>query len=216
MNKIYPDSQVEIQGFTAKKYDTIMNVMSLGLYAKFIRSAIANMQIRKDDRILDLGCGTGRNVCLMRQYMDGDGYILGLDISDEMGDQFKENCASYENVAFKNQRIDLPLHMEQPFDKAFISFVLHGFPHDVRRQVIRNIYNNLKPGGIFFLLDFAEFSLQEMPFYYRIPFETIECKYAFDFIERDWKAIFSEAGFGDFEEQFWFKHYVRLLSARKQ
>ena len=132
-----------------------------------------------------------------------------------MGEQFKANCAAFENVEFRKQRIDVPLQLDQAFDKAFISFVLHGFPHEVRHQVVRNIYDNLKPGGVFYLLDFAEFSLKDMPVYYRVPFTTLECKYAFDFIERDWKAILSEVGFGDFKERFWFKNYVRLLAARK-
>ena len=36
MDKLYPESKVEIQGFTAKHYDTIMNIVSFGFYTKFI------------------------------------------------------------------------------------------------------------------------------------------------------------------------------------
>ncbi len=106
MERIYPESKVEIQGFTARKYDQIMNVMSLGLYDRFIRSAIARLQIQPADRIIDLGCGTGRNACLMRHYLNESGSILGLDISSEMETQFRENCQQFPNVSFRNQRID--------------------------------------------------------------------------------------------------------------
>ena len=215
MDKLYPESKVEIQGFTAKHYDTIMNIVSFGFYAKFIGNAISKLEIKDEDYILDLGCGTGRNACLMRNYLSEKGFILGLDVSEGMGKQFNEKVRNFKNVAFKNQRIDLPFSLGNKFDKVFISFVLHGFPHEVRETIINNAYENLKTGGTFWILDFNEFALMDMPFYYRIPFVTIECPYAFDFIERDWKKILEKSGFNNFIEKLYLKSYVRLLAGRK-
>ena len=215
MDKLYPESKVEIQGFTAKHYDTIMNIVSFGFYAKFIGNAISKLEIQDKDYILDLGCGTGRNACLMRNYLSEKGFILGLDVSEGMGKQFNEKVRNFKNVAFKNQRIDLPFSLEDKFDKVFISFVLHGFPHEVRETIINNAYENLKTSGTFWILDFNEFTLMDMPFYYRIPFVTIECPYAFDFIERDWKQILKKLGFNSFIETLYLKSFVRLLAARK-
>lgn len=215
MSKLYPDSHVEIQGFMARHYDSVMNVMSMGIYDRFIRSAVSAMNIKSGEFILDLGCGTGRNACLMRKYLDESGYLLGMDISEEMGMQFSDNCNKYTNVKFKNQRADVPFKQNELFDTVFMSFVMHGLPHEVRREVIKNIYGNLKPGGRFCLLDFSEFKLKDMPFYYRIPFKTVECKYAFDFVERDWKKILNKEGFGNFKEKLFFKGYARLLTAEK-
>lgn len=215
MDKLYPESKVEIQGFTAKHYDTIMNIVSFGFYAKFIGNAISKLEIKDEDYILDLGCGTGRNACLMRNYLSEKGFILGIDVSEGMGKQFNEKVRNFKNVAFKNQRIDLPFSLEDKFDKVFISFVLHGFPHEVRETIINNAYENLKTSGTFWILDFNEFTLMDMPFYYRIPFVTIECPYAFDFIERDWKKILKKSGFNNFIERLYLKSYVRLLAARK-
>lgn len=55
----------------------------------------------------------------------------------------------------------------------------------------------------------------EMPPFHRFAFKTIECKYAFDFIEKEWKQILTENGFKDFKETFYMKKYVRLLEAVK-
>jgi demethylmenaquinone methyltransferase/2-methoxy-6-polyprenyl-1,4-benzoquinol methylase len=132
-----------------------------------------------------------------------------------MGRQFIEKGKNFKNMAFKNQRIDLPFSFEDKFDKVFISFVLHGFPHEVRERIINNAYENLKTGGTFWILDFNEFALMDMPFYYRIPFVTIECPYAFDFIERHWKKILKKSGFNNFIERLYLKSYVRLLAGRK-
>ena len=216
MAKYYSDSHVEVQGFMARKYDSIMNLASLGLYDKFIKSAITAMNINSGESILDLGCGTGRNACLMREYSGDTGHITGMDISEEMGDQFKRNCAAFNNVEYRNQRVDIPFKEKNLFDTVFMSFVLHGFPHEVRPKVLQNIFNNLKPGGRFSLLDFSHFKLKDMPFHHRALFKTFECKYAFDFVERDWKQILTESGFGNFTEHFWFKKYVRLLIVEKE
>jgi demethylmenaquinone methyltransferase/2-methoxy-6-polyprenyl-1,4-benzoquinol methylase len=216
MTRHYADSHIEVQGLMARRYDLIMNIATFGLYDKFIKSAVRAMDIQAGENILDLGCGTGRNACLMRHYTGDSGHISGMDISDEMGDQFKRNCAAFNNVEFKNQRVDIPFMENKSFDTVFMSFVLHGFPHEVRLKVLQNIFNNLKPGGRFCLLDFNEFRMKDMPVHHRWTFKSFECKYAFDFVERDWKEILTQAGFCDFAEYFWFKKYVRLLISVKK
>jgi demethylmenaquinone methyltransferase/2-methoxy-6-polyprenyl-1,4-benzoquinol methylase len=213
--KIYPDSGVELNEFVAKNYDKIMNTISFGIYRRFIHRAVKEMGVSLGDNILDLGCGTGRNARLMLDYAGKKGKLTGIDISEDMEKQFLQKFEGNPNVTFLNQRIDQPFTLEEKFDKVFISFVIHGFPHEVRSTVIQNALNNLKPGGAFYILDFAEFDMKKMPAHHRFIFKKIECKYAFDYIERDWKAILSDAGFSAFEENFYMKKYVRLLKAVK-
>ena len=180
----YPESKVEISKLTAKYYDMLMDILTFGGYSLFIYKAIQLMNIKSNDKIIDLGAGTGRNSCLMMNYLSTKGELIGLDISNEMVAQFKRKCASFPNAKIVNQRIDEPLPYENKFDKVFISFVLHGFPQNVRRQIIRNVFRALKKNGEFFILDYNEFSVKEMPFYLKIPFKLIECPYAFDFVEK--------------------------------
>ncbi|MCD6382606.1 MAG: class I SAM-dependent methyltransferase, partial [Candidatus Hydrothermae bacterium] len=78
------DSHIEIRGFTARHYDLLMDILTLGLYRKFIKSAIKAMEIKRGDRILDLGAGTGRNACIMREYVGDAGEIIALEIGEEM------------------------------------------------------------------------------------------------------------------------------------
>ncbi len=214
--RYYPESKVEVQGFEAKYYDKLINIISFGSYSAFIKKAIASLNIQPQDKILDFGAGTGRNALLMHKYLNENGKIVGLEISEEMIKQFEEKTKNISNIELIRQRIDVPFELNEKFDKVFISFVIHGFPHNVREQIIKNAYNNLKPGGYFNILDFGEFKLKEMPFYARFVFTTVECKYAFDFVERDWKNILSGFGFSDFEEKKFFGRYVRLLKAKKE
>ena len=215
MCSYYPESKVEISKSTAKYYDKLMNIITFGGYSLFIKKAIRLMSIKPNDRIIDLGAGTGRNACLMMNYLSVKGELIGLDISSEMVAQFESRCANFTNAKIINQRIDKPLSYENEFDKVFISFVLHGFPQDVRRQIIRNAFRALKKNGEFFILDYNEFSVKEMPFYLKIPFKLIECPYAFDFVEKNWGKILTKGGFRHFEMHLFFHGYVRLLKGVK-
>ena len=215
MGKLYPDSKVEITGFEARFYDCIMNIMTLGAYSSFINKAIKDMNIQPEDKIIDLGCGTGRNTSMMLKYLSEYGSITCFEISPDMIEQFKVNCLHHHNVKLVTKRIDGDLGFDGEIDKAFISFVLHGLPHDSRMKVIDNVYKALKSGGEFQVLDYNEFDLKKVPFYVRAPFKALECKYAFDFIEKDWKNILTEKGFGNFSETYYFGKYVRLLKAKK-
>lgn len=207
------ESKVEITGFEARHYDTLLNVASLGSYAKFIRKAIAGMNIQPADRILDLGCGTGRNSCLMAEYISDEGAIIGLDIGEEMIQQFNEKCEKYPNVNVQKLRIDEPLPFENEIDKALLSFVFHGFTDDKKDIIVDNVKKALKPGGQLFILDWNEFDLNEKSFLFRKGFEKFECRLAQDFLKVDWKEKLGQQGFGNFEEQLFFRKLVRLLKA---
>ena len=216
MCSYYPESKVEAKGFMATHYDALLDFATFGRYPPFIERSIKSMGIEPSDRILDLGTGTGRNACLMAKYLSKEGRLIGVDISQEMISQFKKKCADFPNIKIIHGRVDQSLpFLREKFDKVFISFVLHGFPQDVREVIIKNVFKVLKSNGSFFILDYNEFCYNDMPFYLRVPFKLIECSYAFDFIERDWKQILINHKFGDFGEVFFFKDYVRLLKARK-
>ncbi len=216
MSRFYPDSKVEIQGFSARFYDKLMNFASFGAYGGFIRKAVYFMNIGPDDTILDFGAGTGRNALLMNKYLTGKGEVLGLEISQEMIAQFERKTKRYQKINVINQRIDQPFSLEKKYDKVFISFVFHGFPFEVQKNIIENAFNALKDNGRFIMLDFNEFVTEETPLYFRIPFKIVECRYAFEYVERDWKQILTESHFGNFKENMFFKNHIRLLSAEKE
>ena len=209
------ESKVEITGFEAKHYDFLLDFVSLGRYKSFIERAMADMKIQPEDRIIDLGCGTGRNAQLMAKYLSDKGSILGLDIGDEMIAQFKEKFKQRQNIKVEKMHIDEPLPFENEFDKALISFVLHGFQPNKQEIIISNIKKVLKPGGEFFLLDWQEFNLDEKPWYFRFAFKKFECRLAQGFVKKDWKAYLRQKGFGDFEETSYFRNLIRLLRSRK-
>ncbi len=214
--RLYPDSEVEVRGFLARHYDLLMNLMTLGRYPFFLKEALGFMEAAPGERILDLGAGTGRNDLFLLKRVGPGGRILGLDIGEEMMAAFRKRFRGSPNVEIREQRIDVPFDLGETFDKALISFVLHGFPHQVRPVILVNARKHLRPGGCLFLLDYNEFRLSELPWFHRTAFKRMECPYAFDFIERDWKAILRDMGFEPAGEKLFFRKMVRMLKAEKK
>jgi len=208
-------SKVEIGPAGARYYDLFLNVLSLGQYSHFIKRIVDRMSINPGQSILDLGSGTGKNDCFMAEKVGSHGRILGLDISDEMISRARERCRGYSNVIFEKQRIELSLPYKEEFDKVFISFVLHGFEDDQKVGIIHNAYRALKPGGTFYILDYAEFDIDRMWFPLRWAFARWECQLAVEFLKLDIKEMLRSQGFTDFKEEFSLKGYLRLLKAVK-
>jgi ubiquinone/menaquinone biosynthesis C-methylase UbiE len=207
------DSKVEVEGWGARHYDMTMNLITAGTYPFFIRKVVRDMAIQPEDAILDLGSGSGRNACLMARHLSGEGRIVGLDIGREMLEQARRRCQHLPNVKIEKQRVEEPLPYRDEFDKAFISFVLHGFVQEDRLRIVANVYRALRPGGRFLILDYDEFEPDRSFWPVRFAFRHMECPLATDFVRRDWRAVLREEGFGDFQAHRYYFGYVRLLAA---
>lgn len=209
--KLYPESGIELTPFIAHHYDNLLKIATMGRYTRFLRKAIEAIGIQPGSAVLDLGCGTGRNSTLMVPYLGEQGSITGLDLSPIMEKQFRKRFEGDPGMHFHQQRIDIPFDLGRQFDVAFISFVIHGFPQEIREVILDNIFRHLRPGGTLAILDFAEFDMAAMPVIHRTVFKAVECPYAFDFVARDWKQILSEKGFMTQSETHFLMNYLRLL-----
>jgi len=205
---------VEVRDWEVPFYDLFLNIVTGGRYASFIAEVVRKINIEPDDRVLDLGAGTGRNARLIFPYLSGSGNYLGMDISRAMVEKFRKKCGRFPAARIIQARLDREFPLRARFDKIFISFVLHGLPHQEREKLLVRIGSHLKENGQLFILDYNEFSLDHMPWYLRSGFRVMECPYAFDFIGRDWKGILKERNMNDFQESLFFAGYVRLLRAR--
>jgi len=209
------DSKVEVKGFEARHYDTLMNLITFGWYPSFIRRAIADIGLKSGDEVLDFGAGTGRNTLLMHEHIGNSGKVTALEIGPEMQEQFRKKTASCPNIELHDLRIDKPLPFQEEYDVVFISFVLHGFIQEKRNTIIQNAYNALKPAGRFAILDYNNFNVNKAAWYAKYALRKAECPLAEDFINRDTKQMHESFGFSNFKEHFYFKNYLRLLLAEK-
>ena len=121
---------------------------------------IAEMNIQDDENILEIGCGTGRNLAILAEkYPNANFY--GLDASAEMLETAKGKVDKYklENVALKNALADdfsykETFDLHQPFDTIFFSYSISMIP--TWQESIANALNNLKEERSFYIVDFYD------------------------------------------------------------
>lgn len=113
-------------------------------------------------RILDLGCGSGRDCYLLAQLVGPDGYVVGVDMTDEQlavarqYGSYHQQAFGYAqaNVEFHKGFIecleDLPLEPES-FDLIVSNCVINLSPD--KAAVLRGAYALLKPGGELYFAD---------------------------------------------------------------
>lgn len=113
---------------------------------------IEHLRLNRDQRILDMGCGTGRHALELARR----GYrVTGVDLSDGMLAQARAAAAAEGLTTVTFQQADATRYStDQPFDRVYCvcegSLGLIGTgsnPQEHDLSVIRNLYNALKPGG---------------------------------------------------------------------
>lgn len=111
--------------------------------------------------ILDLGCGTGRLMQrLSRQFPTSTG--VGLDLSEQMLAQAKQNSILHDRFQFLSGRSDAIPSENESFDAVFctISFLHYPQPQAVMAEIARV----LKPGAQFYLADYVPAQLLNLLF----------------------------------------------------
>jgi S-adenosylmethionine-diacylgycerolhomoserine-N-methlytransferase len=121
---------------------------------------IAHLAPSKESHILEIGCGTGRNIIKTQQYYP-DAQIYGVDISDEMLRtatskiarlklQKRIVLAQADAVTFKNTKV---FH-GQTFDRIYFSYTLSMIPN--WQGALRNAALMLSPKGEIHIVDFGQ------------------------------------------------------------
>jgi arsenite methyltransferase len=111
-------------------------------------------------RVLDLGCGSGRDVYALAQLVGPTGSVVGVDMTDEqlaIAEKYRSHHAQafgYDNVQFLQGYIerleDLKLEPGS-FDVIVSNCVVNLSPD--KDAVMRGVHRLLKPGGEFFFSD---------------------------------------------------------------
>ncbi len=111
-----------------------------GFVAKYGEDVLEWLQPQKDERILDVGCGTGT---LTNKISERGADVTGLDASEDM---IKKASSSYSNLKFFVKDAT-NFSFEEPFDAVFSNATLHWI-HE-QEKALHCIYNSLKNGGRF-------------------------------------------------------------------
>jgi ubiquinone/menaquinone biosynthesis C-methylase UbiE len=114
--------------------------------------AVARLDLQTGDRVLEVGCGTGRNLAFLSRAVGPDGRVYGIDLSEGMLAKARSACekGGLTNVMLIQSDAS-GYELPEPVDGAIFS-LSYAVMKD-RKQALRNAWRQLKPGGRIVMLD---------------------------------------------------------------
>ena len=141
----------------AKRYDVMNDVMSFGLHRIWKRLAISLCQLRSDDRVLDLACGTGDLARLIHGRLGVNGELFMCDINrfmlDKARDRSIDRGVGRQAYYIQADAEKLPF-LDNYFNVITLGFGLRNVTE--KANALRSMYHCLKPGGRLLVLEFSK------------------------------------------------------------
>ena len=119
------------------------------------RTLLNQASIRAGGRMLDIGCGTGSLIHLIKgRHPDVD--IVGLDPDPKVLARARRKLqrAGFSVQLDQGYSDELP-YPKGSFDRVFSSLMFHHVEANAKEKTLREIRRVLKPGGSFHMVDFG-------------------------------------------------------------
>ena len=144
-HKIVNDEQFEFwnEGIGRKwveEDDSMNERLSILTKELFLRS-----NIKRDDKILDIGCGGGQTTFEASEMVGKNGYVVGADISKILLDLAESKYANTKNLEFKYCDVQNYEFKVNSFSKVISRFGVMFFENPI--EAFKNIYNSIQEGG---------------------------------------------------------------------
>ncbi len=131
-------------------YDGVSRLaaLSVGGEVRFRQLALQGLTIYPETKILDLCCGSGQATQVLVQYSQN---VTGLDASPLSLKRARQNVPQAQYIEAFAEAMPFA---DNSFDLVHTSAALHEMEADQLRQILKQVYQVLKPGGVFALVDF--------------------------------------------------------------
>lgn len=116
------------------------------------RRAVEHLGLSRGDAVLEIGCGTGNSLDYIRAAVGDAGRVYGVDISTNMLQRARARCAArqWRNVEL-NECDAAEYRAPTPLDGVLFCLSYNTMPH--HRAVLRNAWDQLRPGGRLVIMD---------------------------------------------------------------
>ena len=118
----------------------------------FRRKTVKRLGLKRGNTVLEVGCGTGRNLALLREAVGTEGVVVGVDASSGMLTQARQLVGHHhwKNVRLIHQDA-AELELQDQADAVFFSLSYSVLPD--REQVLLKAWETLRPGGRLVIMD---------------------------------------------------------------
>jgi len=145
------------RAFIAQRYDRIAGLIGLFDWLFFFpphlrRRAAQRLALEPGQRVLEIGCGTGRNFPFLREAVGATGKVYGVDLSAGMLRRARELCEreGWDNLELT--QCDAAEYISpEPLDGIIFGLSYNTMPHHL--TVLRHAWKQLRPGGRLLIMD---------------------------------------------------------------
>jgi demethylmenaquinone methyltransferase/2-methoxy-6-polyprenyl-1,4-benzoquinol methylase len=145
------------RGAITRRYDRFARIIPLFdwlffMPPRFREKAADRLRLRPGNRVLELGCGTGRNLSALRAAVGHTGRVYGVDISTGMLAKARELCTQngWPNVELLQQDAG-EFVTSEPLDGVMFGLSYNTIPHHA--AVLHHAWSLLRPGGRLVVMD---------------------------------------------------------------
>ena len=145
------------RAFVARRYDRIAGLIGLFDWLFFLpphlrRRAAARLRLEPGHRVLEIGCGTGRNFPFLREAVGPTGKVYGVDLSSGMLRKARELCRREQWANVELTQCDAAEYIPpEPLDGIVFGLSYNTMPHHL--AVLRHALKQLRPGGRIVIMD---------------------------------------------------------------
>ena len=125
------------------------------------------MNIRKGEKVLEVGCGTGALSILSKIAVGESGEVEGIDIAPKIISNAQEKARKANlKINFKIASVNELPFPDSYFNLVISSMMFHHLPVEVKKEGLMEIYRVLKEEGRFFLCVFGSPHILTFPLMY--------------------------------------------------
>ena len=151
----------------ASNYDLVNLLISLGQTSLWRNNALKKLQLKGDERLLDVGCASGI-VCKILKQKHPFLKIEGMDLSPEM---ILEAQKKYPQIEFFEGDVMAIPRKDKDFDVLTTVYTLRNFPN--LEESLNEMVRTLKPGGKLLILDAFPPKSKLFSFFHRLWMQKI-------------------------------------------
>jgi ubiquinone/menaquinone biosynthesis C-methylase UbiE len=145
------------RAFVAQRYDRIAGLIGVFDRLFFLpphlrRRAATRLNLKPGDRVLEIGCGTGRNFPFLREAVGRKGRVYGVDFSPGMLRRARALCWREQWTNVELTQCDAIEYIpREPLDGILFGLCYNTMPHHL--AVLQHAWKQLRPGGRVVIMD---------------------------------------------------------------
>jgi len=122
----------------------------------FYNPYIKSFKLKGNEMVLDFGCGGGVASKCALKFLNQNGHITAVDVSNYWVKKAKKRLKKFTNVDCIHgdiRNLDIP---DSSFDVIFTIHVIHDIPPKDRQTTVNALSRKLKKGGRLLIRDFTK------------------------------------------------------------